>query len=55
MEWREEIEREALHAGTRESMRRLEALQQARKAVEANVDLSLVMDSLLLELRSKKM
>jgi len=55
MEWRGEIEREALHAGTRESMRRLEALQQARKAVEANVDLSLVMDSLLLELRSKKM
>jgi DNA polymerase III delta' subunit len=54
MEWREEIEREALHAGTRESMRRLEALQHARKAVEANVDFSLVMDSLLLELRSKK-
>ena len=54
MEWREEIEREALQTGTKESMRRLEYLHRARKAVEANVDFSLVMDSLLLELRSKK-
>ena len=54
IEWREEIEREALHAGNRESMQRLEALQRARKAIEANVDLALVMDNLLLELRSKR-
>lgn len=53
-EWKKEIEREALHAGSRESMRRLEALRRARKAVEANVDLALVMDSLFLELRSIK-
>ncbi|MDY6797007.1 MAG: DNA polymerase III subunit delta' [Actinomycetota bacterium] len=52
LEWREEVERGALHTGTAEAMRRLEALQRARKAVEANVDLALVMDSLLLELRS---
>ncbi|MFW6113787.1 MAG: DNA polymerase III subunit delta' [Actinomycetota bacterium] len=52
LEWKEEVEREALNMGTAESMRRLETLQRARKAVEANVDLALVMDSLLLELRN---
>jgi hypothetical protein len=52
LEWREELEREALHIGSRESMRRLEALQRARKALEANVDMALLMDSLLLELKS---
>lgn len=51
LEWREEIEREALHISARESMRRLGVLQRARKALEANVDLGLVMDLTLLEFR----
>jgi len=50
-EWMEELEREALHIGTEESMRRLEALQRARKALEANVDIGLLLDSLVLELK----
>jgi DNA polymerase-3 subunit delta' len=50
-EWMEELEREALHLGTEESMRRLEALQRARKALEANVDIGLLLDSLVLELK----
>jgi DNA polymerase-3 subunit delta' len=54
VEWREDIEKEALHVGTRESMRRLESLHRARKAIGANVDLALVMDSLLLELRGTR-
>jgi len=54
LEWREDLEREALHMGSRESMRRLEAIQKARKALEANVDLALLLDSLLLELKSIK-
>jgi DNA polymerase III subunit delta' len=53
LEWREELEREALHIGTAESMRRLQALQKARKALEANVDVGLLLDSLLLELRGE--
>ncbi|RJP32243.1 MAG: DNA polymerase III subunit delta' [Actinobacteria bacterium] len=51
LEWMEELEREALHIGTEESKRRLEALQRARKALEANVDLGLLLDSLVLELK----
>ena len=50
-EWREELEREALHVGSQESMRRLEVLQGARRALEANVDLGLLLDSLVLELK----
>ncbi|MBN2026843.1 MAG: DNA polymerase III subunit delta' [Actinobacteria bacterium] len=50
-EWMEELEREALHLGSEESMRRLEALQKARKALEANVDIGLLLDSLVLELK----
>lgn len=50
-EWMEELEREALHIGTEESMRRLEALQRARKALEANVDIGLLLDNLVLELK----
>jgi DNA polymerase-3 subunit delta' len=54
LEWREELEREALHIGTEESMRRLEVLRKARKALEANVDMGLLLDSLILELRGVK-
>jgi len=50
-EWVEELEREALHIGTEESMRRMEALQRARRALEANVDIGLLLDSLVLELK----
>jgi len=50
-EWKEELEREALHIGTVEAMRRLEALRKARKALEANVDIGLLLDSLVLELK----
>jgi DNA polymerase III delta prime subunit len=53
LEWQEELEREALHIGSAESMRRLQALQKARKALEANVDIGLLLDSLLLELRGE--
>jgi DNA polymerase III delta' subunit len=52
LEWREELEREALHIGSAESMRRLQVLHRARKALEANVDLGLLLDSLLLELKN---
>jgi len=52
LEWMEELEREALHTGTGEAMRRLEALRGARKALEANVDIGLLLDSLLLELKN---
>ena len=52
-EWMEELEREALHIGSAESMRRLQVLQRARKALEANVDLGLLLDSLLMELKGK--
>lgn len=51
LEWREELQREALHIGPAEAMQRLEALQAARKALEANVDLALLLDGLLLELK----
>ena len=54
LEWKEELEREALHTGTGESMRRLGALQKARKALEANVDVGLLLDSLVLELKGVK-
>ncbi len=54
LEWREELEREALHLGYAETMRRLQALQRARKALEANVDLALLLESLLLEIRRMK-
>ena len=54
LEWREELEREALHIGTEESMRRLGVLQKARKTLEANVNLGLLLDSLVLELRGEK-
>jgi hypothetical protein len=47
----EELAREALHLGTVEAMRRLEALRAARKALEANVDIGLLLDSLVLELK----
>jgi DNA polymerase-3 subunit delta' len=50
-EWIEDLEREALHIGTGEAMRRLEALHGARKALEANVDIGLLLDSLVLELK----
>jgi DNA polymerase III subunit delta' len=50
-EWIEELAREALHLGTGEAMRRLEALHAARKALEANVDIGLLLDSLVLELK----
>ncbi len=50
-EWIEELEREALHIGSEESMRRLEALQSARQALEANVDIALLLDDLVLELK----
>jgi DNA polymerase-3 subunit delta' len=50
-EWREELEREALHIGSAESMRRLQILQNTQKALEANVDVGLLLDSLLLELK----
>ncbi len=53
-EWREELEREALHTGTGEAMRRLEALRRARKALEANVDVGLLFDSLVLKLTGVK-
>lgn len=51
LEWRDELEREALHLGAAESMRRLEALQRAERALEDNVDLGLLLESLLLELK----
>ncbi len=50
-EWMEELEREALHMGTQEAMRRLEALRRAGKALEANVDVGLLLDSLVLDLK----
>ncbi|MEW6553498.1 MAG: DNA polymerase III subunit delta' [Actinomycetota bacterium] len=50
-EWEEELAREALHLGTGEAMRRLEALHTARKALEASVDIGLLLDSLVLELK----
>jgi DNA polymerase-3 subunit delta' len=53
-EWMEELEREALHIGTEEAMRRLGVLQGARKALEANVDIGLLLDSLVLELKGMK-
>ena len=53
LELQEELEREALHIGTEESMRRLDALRRARKALEANVNLGLLLDSLVLELRGE--
>jgi DNA polymerase-3 subunit delta' len=51
LERREELLKEALHIGPAEAMRRLESLRRARKALEANVDMALLMDSLLLELK----
>jgi DNA polymerase-3 subunit delta' len=52
LEWREELEREALHIGARESKRCLETLLKVKKALEANVDLGLLLDNLVLELKS---
>ena len=54
LEWREELEREALHIGTEESMRRLGVLRKARRTLNANVNLGLLLDSLVLELRGEK-
>jgi DNA polymerase-3 subunit delta' len=53
LELQEELEREALHMSTEESMRRLGALRKARKALEANVNMDLLLDSLVLELRGE--
>jgi hypothetical protein len=47
----EELKREALHTGIEEAMRRLETLQGARKALEANADIGLLLDKLVLELK----
>jgi DNA polymerase III subunit delta' len=54
LEWREVLESEALHIGIDEAMRRLAALRKARKALEANVDMGLLLDSLVLELKGKR-
>ncbi len=53
-EWMDELEREALHIGTEEAMSRLEALGGTRKALEANVDIGLLLDSLVLELKAPR-
>jgi len=53
-EWINDLEREALHIGTEEAMRRLEALGETRKALEANVDIGLLLDSLVLELKGPR-
>jgi DNA polymerase III delta' subunit len=53
-EWRDELAREALHIEAKESKRRLEVLLKARKALEANVDLGLLLDSLILELKGAR-
>lgn len=50
-EWREELEREALHLGARQSLGCLRAVLRAEKALDANVDEALLLESLVLELR----
>jgi DNA polymerase-3 subunit delta' len=46
-----EIEREAAHLGTREALRGIRLVQRAREALDANVDVSLVLEDLAVELR----
>lgn len=52
-EWRRELEREALHMDHRRAWRCLEALREAKRSLDANVDEELVFAGLVLELRSR--
>ncbi len=54
LEWRGDLEDEALLTGPGEAARRLRVLGRAKKALEANVDQGLVMDWLMLEIKGAR-